>query len=211
MKCVVVKLGGSSARGRAMSRWIAALASSSLPIVIVPGGGPFADEVRRAQRELDFSEAAAHAMAILAMDQFGHVVLDRHERLVPARTLAEIGRALENGRIPVWLPSTLAIGAPDIPASWDVTSDSIAAWLAGRIGGHVLLLIKQTQAFSRRDDLAALAEREIVDAAFSTMLPFGIDLHIAGPADLPLAGACLSAGKIPGLRIPVSAPTRKAG
>ena len=110
-----------------MDVWIAALAASSLPLVIVPGGGPFADQVRDAQKRMGFSDAAAHAMAILAMDQFGHVILDRHERLAPARSLDEIEHALTDGKIPVWLPSSMAIPAPDIPCSWDITSDSLAA------------------------------------------------------------------------------------
>ena len=133
-----------------MGEWIAALALSSLPLVVVPGGGPFADQVRDAQKRMDFSDNAAHAMAILAMDQFGYVILDRHERLAPARSLEEIEQAVEAGKIPVWLPSALAIFVPDIRASWDITSDSLAAWLAGKLAADALLLIKQTGAFSHR-------------------------------------------------------------
>ncbi|TIT24935.1 MAG: hypothetical protein E5W78_22230, partial [Mesorhizobium sp.] len=117
----IVKLGGSTARAAEMENWIAALAGSKLPIVIVPGGGQFADQVRESQIYMDFSDAAAHAMAILAMEQFGQVILDRHERLVPARSLDEMVRALDEGKVPVWLPSSLALPAPDIPASWDMT------------------------------------------------------------------------------------------
>ena len=82
MRPAVVKLGGSTASAAGMDAWIAALAGSGLPLVIVPGGGPFADQVRQAQKRLGFSDGAAHAMAILAMDQFGHVILDRDERLI---------------------------------------------------------------------------------------------------------------------------------
>jgi dihydroneopterin aldolase len=93
VKRAVVKLGGSMAGAAELGVWIAALVDSTLPLVIVPGGGPFADQVRDAQKRMGFSDKAAHAMAILAMDQFGHVLLDRHERLVPARSLAEIEQA----------------------------------------------------------------------------------------------------------------------
>ncbi|RUU72932.1 hypothetical protein EOD00_40425, partial [Mesorhizobium sp. M7A.T.Ca.TU.009.01.3.1] len=73
LRRAIVKLGGSTAHAAEMKSWIAALAGSRLPIVIVPGGGLFADHVRETQTRMDFSDAAAHAMAILAMEQFGHV------------------------------------------------------------------------------------------------------------------------------------------
>ena len=70
---------------------------------------------RRRRSAWAFPTSAAHAMAILAMEQFGQIVLDRQERLVPARSLDEIERAQQDGKVPVWLPSALAIPAPDIP------------------------------------------------------------------------------------------------
>ncbi|RWN69294.1 MAG: hypothetical protein EOR99_05050 [Mesorhizobium sp.] len=208
----IVKLGGSTARAAEMENWIAALAGSKLPIVIVPGGGQFADQVRESQIYMDFSDAAAHAMAILAMEQFGQVILDRHERLVPARSLDEMVRALDEGKVPVWLPSSLALPAPDIPASWDMTSDSLAAWLAGKLGAKALLLIKQTGAFFGSDTIDGLTARGIVDAGFAAMLPDGVDFHLAGPKDAAAAGALLASGNLPGIAIaaPIR-PARKAG
>jgi aspartokinase-like uncharacterized kinase len=212
MSHAVVKLGGSTAFDSQMDLWVAALAGSALPLVIVPGGGPFADQVRDAQERMGFSDPAAHAMAILAMDQFGYVILDRDERLVPARSFTEIEHALDAGRIPVWLPSSVAIPAPDIRASWDITSDSLAAWLAGKVGAVALLLIKQTSAFSGRDDIAGLIARDVLDAGFSSMLPAGVDLHLACPDDAAAASALLSARTLPGTKVQLAAqPARKAG
>jgi dihydroneopterin aldolase len=212
VKRAVVKLGGSTANEAVMGDWIAALAGSKLPLVIVPGGGPFADQVRDAQKRMGFSDRAAHAMAILAMDQFGHVILDRDDRLAPARSLDDLERALRGGKIPVWLPSSLAVPAPDIRASWDITSDALAAWLAGKLGAEALLLVKQTGAFSPADDVASLMARGIVDAGFAAMLPAGVDFRLAGPHDVATAGAMLSSGKLPGTLIsPSVASVRKTG
>jgi dihydroneopterin aldolase len=208
----VVKLGGSSAGGYLLGEWIAALAGSVLPLVIVPGGGRFANQVRDAQKTMGFSDNAAHAMAILAMDQFGHVILDRDDRLVPAGSLLDLERALGSGKIPVWLPSAVAIAAPDIRASWDVTSDALAAWLAGKLGADALLLVKQTSGFSSVDDVASLTAGGIIDAGFGAMLPAGIDFYLAGPADAAAAHALLSSGSLPGTAIRRSRATaRKAG
>ena len=210
MRAAVVKLGGSTADHKAMDVWTAALAVARLPLVVVPGGGAFADQVRDEQRRLGFSDAAAHAMAILAMDQFGHVILDRHERFSPARSPEEIDQALADGKIPVWLPSAMAIPAQEIPASWGITSDSLAAWLAGKLGAETLLLVKQSRAFTKDDGVADLTARGIVDACFATMLPQGVDLFVAGPHDAATAAAELARGKLPGVTIaPIAERTRK--
>lgn len=202
MRPAVVKIGGSTAAHCAeLAAWISAIAGASLPLVVVPGGGPFADRVRDTQQTLGFSDRAAHAMAILAMEQFGHVILDRHERLRPARSTAEIEAVLGGGRIPVWLPSAMALAAPDIPQSWNITSDSLAAWLAGELAADTLLLVKQSRAFSAGDTLAALSARGIVDAGFSAMLPAGVELRLAGPQDASTAAPLLSSGGLPGIRL----------
>jgi aspartokinase-like uncharacterized kinase len=212
MRRAIVKLGGSMAADAVLDEWIAALAGSGAPLVIVPGGGPFADQVRAAQKRMGFSDRAAHAMAILAMDQFGHVILDRDDRLTPARSLQDMECALQDGKIAVWLPSSLAIPASDIRASWDITSDALAAWLAGKLGADALLLVKQTGAFTSADDVASLTARGIVDAGFDAMLPLDVDFRLAGPGDAATAHAMLSSGKLPGTAIYRSgAPARKAG
>lgn len=198
MRRAVVKLGGSTAEEAERALWIAALASSNLPLVIVPGGGPFADLVRTTQKSMRFSDEAAHAMAILAMEQFGHVILDSDARLVPARWLDDIERILAEGRIPVWLPSTLAIAAPEIRASWDVTSDALASWLAGKIGADGLLLIKQSRDFHDGEAMASLVARGILDAAVADMLPPGIEFRLASPENAPGAAALLAEGRLPG-------------
>jgi dihydroneopterin aldolase len=201
VKRAVVKIGGSTANEKVLDTWVSALAGSRLPLIIVPGGGPFADEVREAQRLIGFSDRAAHAMAILAMEQFGHLILDRDARLVPARSLEEMEQGLSAPATLVWLPSSLAVPADDIPASWDVTSDSLAAWLAGQLGADALLLVKQTSDFSAADDVESLTARGIVDPSFGKLLPPDVDFRLVGPEDAAAVAAALSSGRLPGLRV----------
>ena len=68
---LVVKFGGSSASSPDLKRWVAAIEKARGPLVVVPGGGPFADTVRLYQRQIAYDDDAAHEMAILAMEQFG--------------------------------------------------------------------------------------------------------------------------------------------
>src|SRR5947209_141724 len=67
---IIVKLGGSLARERQFARWIEALRRCKSGVIVVPGGGPFADCVRDAQGYMRLSDAAAHRMALLAMEQY---------------------------------------------------------------------------------------------------------------------------------------------
>ncbi|MHC1551431.1 amino acid kinase family protein [Phyllobacterium sp. K27] len=191
MKPVIVKLGGSTAGETQMQHWIDAIANAAFPVVIVPGGGPFADQVRISQRRLDYSDQAAHAMAILAMDQFGIAIAERHPDLRMARTVHEIKALLDRGHTPVWLPSAMTIGAADIPCSWDITSDSLSAWLAGVLSADDMLLVKQTDEYQHYSTVEELAAAGIVDGMLTAMLTGDIRVHIAGPQilnwlDLPL-------------------------
>lgn len=210
MKPLVVKLGGSTAYCPEMSGWIEALAASSIPLVLVPGGGPFAGAVRAAQPKMGYSDRAAHFMAILAMEQMAFVMLEAGSRLAPARTVEDMETLLEQGRIPLWLPSQMCLAAPEIPQSWEMTSDSLAAWLAGEIGAETLLLIKQTNAFDPHSSIDDLVREGVVDAMLPRMLSADIGLHLAGPTALASAKAKLAAGQTPGVAI-VSRPAARKG
>ncbi|MDX3924559.1 MAG: dihydroneopterin aldolase [Shinella sp.] len=206
-----MKLGGSTAGQKELASWLEVLSTVTLPLIIVPGGGPFADQVRAAQQQLHFSDQAAHHMAILAMDQFGMVVADRSPRFRPARTSEEIAGILEERAVPVWLPSTMTRDAPDIPQSWDVTSDSLAAWLARRLGAARLLLIKQVDPRFPEDRLDALVDSGIVDAMLPHMLGENTSLYVAGPSSLPLPSEGLSTTQMPGSLVRGAGTARAAG
>jgi hypothetical protein len=112
-------------------------------LVVVPGGGAFADEVRRADRRFALGDTAAHWMAILAMDQYGYLLA----RLAPGARVADNRRQLAPGRLNVLLPSAWLRRADPLPHSWDVTSDSIAAWVARVLGVRRLMLVKHQDGF----------------------------------------------------------------
>lgn len=201
MSIAVVKLGGSSAASASLAEWLAAIEASTQPLVLVPGGGPFADCVRTNQQALSFSDDAAHAMALLAMEQFGYVLLDKAKRLTETHSEAEIRLAFAQGCIPVWFPRDMALSDRNLPASWDITSDSLAAWLAAALGAETLLLIKQTDDFAFSDTPETLTASGVVDAALSNLLPAAMVLQIAGPRDLASARQIFAKGKLPGQRI----------
>jgi len=160
----VVKLGGSLHDSPWLTSWLDALAQAGGRVVLVPGGGPFADAVRETQRCCHFSDAAAHRLSLLAMEQYGLMLCDLEPDLLPAATPQMITDAIAHGRTPVWLPSGMCLGAPDIPESWSVTSDSLAVWLAHHLGAEALALVKHGEGDA--GDIRALADAGLVDSAF---------------------------------------------
>jgi aspartokinase-like uncharacterized kinase len=141
----VVKLGGGllahAERFEMALRSIENVARAE-PLLIVPGGGPFADTVRDADERFRPGDSAAHWMAVLAMDQHAHLIAARLSGGVLVRTAPEAIAAINAASIPVLAPYRWLRDADPLPHSWDVTSDSIAAWVAGAIGARRLVLVK---------------------------------------------------------------------
>jgi len=142
---VVVKIGGGlTAVSGALQRVCCTVAAAARhrPIVVVPGGGPFADAVRNFDRQVGLSPEAAHWMALLAMDQYAHVLAG----LIAGSTLVEepgdAAALLKVGGPVVLAPSRWMRAADVLPHSWDATSDSIAAFVAGALEADRLVLVK---------------------------------------------------------------------
>ncbi|HXG44177.1 MAG TPA: hypothetical protein VNJ71_05385 [Gemmatimonadales bacterium] len=141
----VVKVGGSLARlPGALERVGKALAQARAgrPIVVIPGGGPFADTVREFDRRSGLSPDAAHWMAILAMDQFGYVLGDRIPGGLVVTDAREVAEALQRHQVPILAPARWLRAADELPHRWEVTSDSLAAYLAVLLGADELVLVK---------------------------------------------------------------------
>lgn len=142
----IVKLGGSLVSHPRLPALLDALARRGAPLVLVTGGGPLADGVRALQPRLSLSDAACHRMAILAMEQTAVAFTDLAPGLALADTREALAQAHAQGRAALWLPARMALAAPDLPQNWDLTSDSLAAWLAGEVGAARLTLVKSIAA-----------------------------------------------------------------
>jgi len=198
----VVKLGGSYAFSSALKSWIDAIAACAGHVVVVPGGGPFAETVRVAQPKMGFDDRAAHEMALLAMEQYGCALASLCAGWRLAASAAAIRDVLREGGVPVWSPTPMLRDANDVPWSWDVTSDSLATWLAGRIGAKRVLLVKQLEPLPGRLRAADLVADGIVDPAFPRFLrTSGVQAFIAGPAGHAVAATAMRNGATIGAAI----------
>jgi aspartokinase-like uncharacterized kinase len=174
---VVVKVGGGLLGiPGALDAVCAALAARppGTPVVVVPGGGPFADAVRGFERQFGLSADAGHWMALLAMDQYAHALA---ERIGGAQLVEEAGAASaawRRGRIPVLAPSRWMRSADVLPHGWQATSDSVAAFVAGALDAVRLVLVKPVERMT-----------EPVDQAFEQVLPAGLPVTIVPWNRLP--------------------------
>lgn len=141
----VIKVGGSLLGDgdlRPLLSTLEELASAGHRLVVVPGGGPFADTVRHACDRHEPGENHAHWMAVLAMDQHAHLLAGLAPNIRLTRDPNEITTTLRAGRLVIVAPFAWLRATDPLPHSWDVTSDSIAAWITARLAAPRLVLLK---------------------------------------------------------------------
>ena len=130
------------------------------PVLVVPGGGPFADAVRAVDAQVGLTDGVAHVLALRAMDQLGAMLAP----LLPAaEPLSDLVAPRALGLLAV---APAFAGRPEVPESWAVTSDSLAVLAAGAIGADEAVLLKPVRGVVARwpsDDppLAALTAGEL--------------------------------------------------
>jgi aspartokinase-like uncharacterized kinase len=150
----VVKVGGGLARElgdgalRRLCLEIATVAAEH-QVLVVPGGAEFADAVRDYDRRFGLSPACAHKMALLAMDQFGMVLGELIPGAWPCADPRQVTARSSAGRAAVLAPVAQALDGAALPASWEVTSDSIALWAAAAAGGRRAVLVKAVDGLYR--------------------------------------------------------------
>jgi aspartokinase-like uncharacterized kinase len=160
MSPLIVKVGGSLYNQ--IPDLIPVIKASNRPLLLIPGGGPFADLVRRVEVDND----TAHWMAISAMEQFGLFIasfgISTTDAIITPLTTT------------VFLPYRYLRLTDTLPHTWDVTSDTIAAWVAHVLHLDLLLLKSVDGIFINgifQEHVTRPVETEVIDPFF---IPFVI-------------------------------------
>jgi hypothetical protein len=160
----VIKIGGSlfGTSGDIIHDII----SSGKWLIIVPGGGPFIDLTERC----GVGNEESHWMAIAGMEQYGWYLSSFG---IPA-----IDRFEMHGKQSVFLPYRIMREEDPLPHGWNISSDSIAAWIAWRLGKK-LILLKSVDGISTGGCLASRVTDPIpcgeVDPC---LIPFALRHHV---------------------------------
>jgi len=165
---IVLKLGGSLLSKSILQEWLMLAAEQGKgQVVIVPGGGVFADQVREMQQQWHYNDVIAHQMAVLAMHQMAFLFQGLAAELVLIDKIENILPALQTHKVVVWLPLMTELNALNIPATWDVSSDTLAAYLGQQLAATQLVLVKSADIVAS-DNMLQWTEKGLVDKAFAT-------------------------------------------
>jgi aspartokinase-like uncharacterized kinase len=150
----VIKIGGSLAEDPERLRALCAKLSEfakKYAIVVVPGGGRFADVVRDFDKRFTLSSEISHRMAVLGMDQFGLLLSQIIPNSCATYLLNDAKQLSEIGVVPVFLPSRLMFKEDPLENSWNVTSDSISVYVASRLHAAKVLLVTDVDGIFTED------------------------------------------------------------
>ncbi len=185
----VVKVGGSLLEWPDLPERLHGFLNEQLgddtrPLLVV-GGGKSVDVLRDLDRIHRLDVTASHLLAIRALDLTSAILAHLLINSFIVENEYELRACWERGVIPILAPwrflqAQARDSAAELPASWEVTSDSIAAWVAERLGADRLILLKSADlpAGSSRTQAAAagfvdphfpIAARDLENVAYRNL------------------------------------------
>ena len=175
----VVKLGGSLHSSDYLKRWLEEISQHGRgQVVLVVGGGPFADVVRDSQKQHHYDDRTAHNMAMLGMQQYAEMIANISPTLTLTYDIASIHKVLDEDGIPVWMPYNMLINETAIQPDWNMTSDGLATWLAEQMNIQQLLFIKSVPLPEGPFSYQKLSQAGLIDEYSANYLEKNkIDLH----------------------------------
>ena len=133
----VVKIGGSLFPDYAIEL---AKKPNNTNSLIILGGGEFANLIRKYDSTQNFSSEVTHFTAIDCMDIIAKLVNDKVDSTKLAFSIDEINEISDEGFTPIFVVSDFLKKEDPFECSWDVTSDSIAAYVAHIFNANLFIV-----------------------------------------------------------------------
>ena len=185
----VVKIGGSLFPRHAIDLAERLKNTDSL---IILGGGNFANLIRKYDAEMNFSDEANHWTAIDCMDIIAKLVNDKVESAGLAFSIDEANNLSNEGFTPIFIVSEFLKKENPFECSWDVTSDSIAAYVAHVLNANLFIVTDVNGIYTREPKepgstfiskidattLLTFQESSIDVMLPSLLLEFGTDCYV---------------------------------
>jgi len=143
-KICVIKLGGSLFDDcqvvQALRRWLD-VKTPAIKLVIVGGGG-LVEQIRHWDTTHHLTERQSHRLALAAMSVTANLLHDLYPEATLISRLTEIERCEPRPIVifDIWPHWDLLPCLANLPESWQVTSDSIAATIANELQAELTLL-----------------------------------------------------------------------
>lgn len=162
--CWAIKIGGSLYESQYLQAWLETISDiSNKKIIIVPGGGPFADQVRKADDKFSLQSKYSHAMAVMAMQQYAGVLKSLSPALIGASSVEKIQQTLNASQVTLWEPYEMVRDQCRLAESWEISSDSLAVWLAGTLKIKNVLFVKSSNQVLDDPGLDRLIDNQCID------------------------------------------------
>lgn len=179
---MIVKVGGSVADR--LNTVFEALRNIE-DVKIIPGGWIFADIVK----ELDISEEASHWMAILGMSLYGYYMQEFGKKAGFEIAEPEDFEFFKKRGKYIVFPYRLLKNFDELPHSWDVTSDAIAIWIAGKIGEKRVVKVTALGGVFRDGEILEKAKALEAGDVIDRYTPFllrknNVELFVCSPEEL---------------------------
>lgn len=163
----VVKIGGSLFPNYAINLAKKLENTNSL---IVLGGGEFANLIRKYDSKINFSQETNHWTAIDCMDIIAKLVNDKVESTKLAYSIDDAIAISDEGFTPIFVVSKFLREDDPFECSWDVTSDSIAAYISHRLNANLLIVTNVNGIYTQEPKESGSTFISKIDA--KTMLNF---------------------------------------
>ncbi len=185
----VVKIGGSLFPDYAINL---AEKLKNTGSVIILGGGEFANLIRKYDDDINFSEETNHWTAIDCMDIIAKLVNDKVDSTKLAYSIDEVNEILDEGFTPIFVVSEFLKREDPFECSWDVTSDSIAAYVSHILNANLLIVTNVNGIYTQEPEepgstfiskidatkLLTFQESSIDVMLPSLLLEFGSDCYV---------------------------------
>lgn len=185
----VVKIGGSLFPDYAINL---AEKLKNTGSVIILGGGEFANLIRKYDDDINFSEETNHWTAIDCMDIIAKLVNDKVDSTKLAYSIEEVNAISDEGFTPIFVVSEFLKREDPFECSWDVTSDSIAAYVSHILNANLLIVTNVNGIYTQEPEepgstfiskidatkLLTFQESSIDVMLPSLLLKFGSDCYV---------------------------------
>ncbi|WP_268765970.1 amino acid kinase family protein [Methanobrevibacter olleyae] len=156
------------------------------------GGGEFANLIRKYDSEMEFSEDVTHETAIDSMDILAKLLNDKLAFTEISYTIKKANSISNSNKIPIMICSEILKEHEPFRHSWDISSDSIAAYIANLLNAKLLIATNVNGIYTKDPSLSGAELIKEIDvnklltfdeSSIDLMLPtllidYGLDCYV---------------------------------